>query len=119
MREMVLRGRCEKVAFFEGIVQIIAQLTNANPRIFGKAVNDYSEAVFQEVYDADMLRQKKDALIRARTRIRRTRTENTRQISRLEKMGQYYDKVMGPLPFDKKKEPEQQVLRPLKKDPAK
>lgn len=115
MREAVFRERQEKVAFFEGLVQIIAQLNNVKPEIFGKVVREYSETVFQETYDAEALRQKKAALAKARTRIRRKYAEDRRQIDRLEKLGQYYDKTMGPLPFEKK--PEDAPLEPLRKSP--
>lgn len=97
MREIVFRERQEKVAFFEGITHVVARLFNFEPKIFSGVVRDYAEVVFQEMYDVDLLKVKKDALQKARERIRKKRAEDVRQISKLERLGQLYDEKFGPL----------------------
>ena len=120
MREMIFRERQDKVAHLNAITRVVAQLYGLDStRVFGHIVQSYSQEIFQETYDADLLRKKLEDLQRAQMRVRTKRREDVKQISRLEKMGEYYDKVMGPMPFDKKKPPVPQAPRPLKKDPAK
>lgn len=103
LREQVFRERQEKVAHVEAMTKILAQVFNIDaPRVFGHIVRDYTREVFQESYDADLLRRKIEALRRAQERVRMKRREDLRMIGRLEKMGEYYDKVMGPVQFGKK-----------------
>ena len=120
MREMIFRERQDKVAHLDAITQIVAQIFNLDAtRVFGHILRGYTQEIFQETYDADLLRKKLEDLRRAQMKVQSRRRENVKQISRLEKMGEYYDKVMGPMPFDKKKSPIPQAPRPLKKDPVK
>lgn len=62
-------------------------------RLFGGIVNEFAQEVFQETYDADLLRRKVEALRREQERIRSRRRHDLRMIDRLERMGQYYDKT--------------------------
>ncbi len=103
LRETVFRERQERVSHLDAVSKIAAQLFNLDAhKFFGHVVRDYAREVFQETYDAELLRQKLEALRRAQDRIRVKRSEELREIGRLDRMGQYYDKVMGPLPFEKK-----------------
>lgn len=71
-------------------------------RLFGHIVRDYAREVFQESYDAELLQQKLAAIRVAQERIRTKKREDARFLSRLERMGEFYDKKAGPLPFEKK-----------------
>jgi len=96
MREMVFRERHEKVAFVEAITQIIGRMYNTDhEKAFGAIVGSYASEVFQETYDADMLKQKMEAIRAAQGRLRKLRITRERHISRLDRMGEYYDRTMG------------------------
>jgi DUF438 domain-containing protein len=97
MREMVFRERHEKVAHLEAFTQILGRLFNLDSdRAFGHIVRVYAGEVFQETYDADLLKQKMDAIRRAQKRIRSVRLERERQLTKLDRLGEYYDREFGP-----------------------
>lgn len=97
MREMVFRERQEKVAHLTAITRIVGQLFNLDSEsVFSRVLRDYASEVFQETYDADLLRRKIEAIRRVQTRIRGERSESMRQLNRLERMGEFYDREYGP-----------------------
>jgi len=97
MREMVFRERQERVAHMEAIGKMVAKVFNMDPdKLFGHVVSDYAQEVFQEAYDADLLRQKVSALREAQRRIAKRKSEDMRQLDRLERLGMFYDKEFGP-----------------------
>jgi hypothetical protein len=92
MREMVFRERVEKVAHMDAIAKMIARVfgTDAD-KAFGAIVSEYASEVFQESYDADLLRRKIAARRAAHARVRERRQRDEELIQRLERMGEYYD----------------------------
>jgi len=96
MREMVFRERQEKVAQVQAIARIVAQVFGLDAeRVFGSVVSDYAGEVFQETYDPDLLRRKIVAIRVAQTRVRQRRQHDLSQLTRLEKMGDFYDREFG------------------------
>lgn len=91
------RERQEKVAHVEVIAKIVARVFNVDAdKAFGHIVSDYASQVFQEMYDLDLLRTKVNALREAQRRIQKQRSEAHRMLNRLERMGEYYDRELGP-----------------------
>ena len=96
MREMVFRERQEKVAHFTGMVKALGRLLNADSeRVFGDILMEYAGEVFQEDYDVDLARQKVDRLKATQRAIAAKRKHEQSLVSRLDKMGEYYDKTHG------------------------
>ena len=96
MREMVFRERREKVAHLEAIGRMISRVLGADEtKAFGHIVATYTEEVFQETYDADLMALKARELRAAQERIRAKRQRDKNMISRLDKMGEFYDKEFG------------------------
>jgi hypothetical protein len=97
MREMVFRERQEKVAHMHAFTQIVAQLFNLDAdRVFGSIVGRYAGEVFQETYDAELLKEKMEAIRRAQQRVRAIRIEREQQLTRLDRLGEFYDLKLGP-----------------------
>jgi len=97
MREMVFRERQERVAHLDAIGKMVAKVFNMDSdKLFGHVVSEYAQEVFQETYDADLLRRKVNALRTAQRRVARRKSEDLRQLDRLERMGMFYDKTLGP-----------------------
>ena len=97
MREMIFRERQEKVAFLDALTQIISRMYNLDVhKAFGHIVGNYAGEVFQETYDADLLKQKIEAIRRAQKRIQATRATQERHLTRLDRLGEYYDLKLGP-----------------------
>ena len=96
MREMVFRERQEKVAHMEAFTQIVGKLFNLDTdRVFGVIVKTYAGEVFQETYDAELLKQKMAVIRQAQERIRNLRQERARQLTKLDRLGEYYDRKFG------------------------
>lgn len=97
MRETVFRERQEKVAHLDAVSKMIARVFGLDSyKVFGGIVADYAQEVFQETYDADLLRLKVDALRAAQGRIKSERKTAHRMLDRLERMGEFYDREFGP-----------------------
>ena len=97
MREMVFRERHEKVAYMEALTQIMGRLFNLDAdKAFGYIVRTYAGEVFQETYDADLLKRKMGAIRRAQKRVHAVRLERERQLTKLDRLGEYYDREFGP-----------------------
>ena len=93
---MVFRERQEKVSFLDARTKVVARVQGLDvERVFGDIVAGYAREVFQETYDADLLRRRLKSLQRVQGRIQSRRREDQRQISRLSKMGEFYDKKFG------------------------
>lgn len=96
MREMVFRERQEKVANMNAVAKMISQVFSLDSeRVFGGIVSDYASEVFQETYDADLLRRKIAIIRAAQERIRGRREHDLNMITRLDRMGQFYDREFG------------------------
>ena len=94
MREMVFRERQEQVAHLEAIGKMIARVFNVDAdKAFGGIVSEYASEVFQETYDADLLRRKVEIRRQALARVRAKKQRDLDLIKRLEKMGEYADQV--------------------------
>jgi hypothetical protein len=94
MREMVFRERAERVAHMDAIGKMIARVFNVDAdKAFGGIVAEYASEVFQESYDADLLRRKVEIRRRALARVRAKKQRDLDLIKRLEAMGEYADKV--------------------------
>jgi hypothetical protein len=92
MREMVFRERQERVAHMDAIGKMIARVFSVDPdKAFGAIVGEYAAEVFQETYDADLLRKRVAARRAAQARVRARKQLDLNLIKRLEKMGEYYD----------------------------
>lgn len=92
MREMVGRERAEKVAHVDAIAKMIARVFNVDAdRVFGPIVAEYASEVFQESYDADLLRRKIALRRAAQARVAAARRRDVELIQRLDRMGDYYD----------------------------
>lgn len=93
MREMVFRERQERVSHMEAIAKMIARVFSVDwDKFFGHVVSEYAAEVYQESYDADLLRRKIAARRAAQARVRAKRKHDEDMIKRLERMGEYYDK---------------------------
>lgn len=98
MREMVGRERAEKVAQMDAISKMIARVFNVDPdRVFGPIVAEYASEVYQESYDADLLRRKIAARRAAQARVIAARRRDEELIQRLDRMGEYYGQQEGAL----------------------
>ncbi len=96
MREVVFRERQEKVAQVQAIARIVAQVFGLDAeRVFGGVISDYASEVFQETYDPDLLRRKLAAIRIAQARVRQRQQHDLSQLTRLEKMGDFYDREFG------------------------
>ena len=94
---MVFRERQEKVAYMNALTQIVAQLFNLDvERVFGQIIGRYAGEVFQETYDAELLKEKMEAIRRAQRRVRTMRVEREQQLTRLDRLGEFYDLKFGP-----------------------
>jgi hypothetical protein len=94
MREMVFRERTEKVAFIDAVGKMVARVFNVDAdKAFSGIIAEYASEVFQESYDADLLRRKIAARRVAWARVRAKRRANEDLIKRLDRMGEYYDKM--------------------------
>lgn len=93
MREMVSRERAEKVAHVDAIGKMIARVFNVDAdRVFGGIVAEYASEVYQEGYDADLLKAKIAARRAAQARVIAKRRQDEELIQRLERMGEYSDR---------------------------
>lgn len=96
MREMVFRERQEKVANFSGLTKALARVFSMDSaRMFDDILAEYASEVFQEDYDADLLRRKIEGLRVARRTIEAKRNHEKALVSRLDRMGEYYDQKHG------------------------
>ncbi len=96
MREMVFRERKEKVAHLEAISKMISRIFGLDEtKAFGHIITAYTSEVFQEAYDVDLLAHKAKLLREAQERIRARRKRDQSMITRLERMGEYYDREFG------------------------
>jgi hypothetical protein len=92
MREMVFRERQERVAHVEAIAKMIARVFNVNEaNAFGGILMEYAGEVFQETYDAELLKRKIAIRRAAQARIRAKRQRDLDLIKRLDRMGEFYD----------------------------
>jgi len=90
---MVFRERAEKVANVRAMTKIVATLFNVNEdKVFGPITREYAKEVFQESYDAELLRKKIAALYRAQELIKEKQDERSRLMKRLDRMGEFYEK---------------------------
>jgi len=97
------------VAQVEAFAKIAARVFTVDPmKAFGSIIAEYEAEVFQETYDAEVLRRKIVAIREAQKRLRTKRLHDEKMIDRLERMGEYYDHKLGP---DLKKAP---TTRPVK-----
>ena len=124
MRAMVFRERQEKVAFLEAITRVVGRMYNLDSdKAFGYIVGEYAGEVFQETYDINLLRQKMAAIRRAQAKVRAARAMRTNTLTRLDRMGEFYDREYGPDLIPKQKSvqlqtaPTSQLLR-SRKDPG-
>jgi len=100
---MVFRERQERVAHMDAVGKMIARVFNVDAdRAFGAIIAEYAAEVFQETYDADLLRRKVALRRSAQARVRARRQRDLDLIKRLERMGQWADKNWKP---EKPKEP--------------
>ena len=93
MREMVFRERQERVAHVDAIGKMIARVFNTDAdKAFGAIISEYASEVFQETYDADLLRRKVALRREAQARVRNKRRRDEELIKRLDRMGDFYDR---------------------------
>jgi hypothetical protein len=93
MREMVFRERQERVAHLDAVGKMIARVFNVDAdKAFSGIVSEYASEVFQETYDADLLRRKVELRRQAQLRIRAKRRRDEELIERLNRMGEFYDR---------------------------
>jgi hypothetical protein len=98
MREMVGRERAEKVAQVDAIGKMIARVFGVDAdKVFGPVVAEYAAEVYQESYDADLLRRKIAMRRAAHQRVLAKRRMDEQLIQRLDRMGDFYDQQFGPL----------------------
>lgn len=96
MREMVFRERTEKVAHLSAIARMVGLVLNVDgERTFGNAIAEYASEVFQETYDADLLRVKVARIKRTQDAIRKKRDYDKRMMNRLDRMSEFYDLERG------------------------
>ena len=94
MREMVFRERHERVAQVDAISKMIARVFNVDAdNAFSGIVSEYASEVFQETYDADLLKRKINARRAAQRRLHAKLKADEDMIKRLERMGEYGDEV--------------------------
>ena len=94
MREMVFRERQERVANLDAIGKMVARVFSVDAdKAFGAIIAEYASEVFQETYDADLLRKKVEMRREVQARIRAKKQRDLDLIKRLERMGEYADKV--------------------------
>lgn len=94
MREMVFRERQERVSHMEAIAKMIARVFNVEAdKAFGGVVAEYAAEVFQETYDQDLLKRRIAARRAAQAAVRARRERDLELIKRLDRMGDYADKV--------------------------
>lgn len=94
MREMVFRERSERVAHMEAIGKMISRMYNIDSdKAFGGIVAEYASEVFQESYDPELLKYKIRERKRAQAKVKAKRERDESLIKRLDKMGEFYDKV--------------------------
>ena len=92
MREMVFRERQERIAHMDAISRMIARVFNVDAdKAFGGVVSEYASEVYQESYDADLLKQKIALLRQAQARVRAKRKRDEDMLKRLDRIGDYYD----------------------------
>lgn len=92
MREMVFRERQERVAHMDAIGKMVARVYNVDPeKAFGHVVSEYASEVFQETYDADLLKRRVTIRRRAQARVREKRQRDVDLLKRLDRMGDFYD----------------------------
>ena len=65
-------------------------------RAFGRVYTTYEQEVFQETYNAELLKKRAAALRRAQERVKDKRLGDLKLLQRLDLMGQFYDKELGP-----------------------
>lgn len=93
MREMVSRERAEKVAHLDAIGKMVARIFGVDAdKAFAGIVSEYASEVYQESYDADLLRRKIAARRSVHARVLAKRRRDEELIQRLDRMGEYYDK---------------------------
>lgn len=96
-REMVFRERQERVAHVEAIGKMVARVFGADAdKMFGDVIGEYASEVFQETYDADLLRRKIERRRAAQARVRAKLRKDQDMIRRLERMGEFYDQFEKP-----------------------
>jgi hypothetical protein len=96
LRETLFRERRERVAQVEVFAKIIARITNTDAgKAFGSIVAEYEAEVFQETYDAEVLKRKIEVIREAQKRLRTKRLHDEKMINRLDRMGEYYDREYG------------------------
>ena len=97
LREILFRERRERVAHVEAFAKMIGRLFNLDAeKAFGGIVAEYTAEVFQESYDAEVLKKKIEAIRGAQKRLREKRQHDESMIDRLNKMGAFYDREYGP-----------------------
>lgn len=115
MREMVFRERQEKLAHVEIFAKMAGRILNVDTdKAFGGILAEYAAELFQETYDANLLKQKIDTIRDAQTRIRRKREHDLSMISRLDRMGEFYDEEYGPDLMPKARTTQVVKTRPVK-----
>ncbi len=104
MREMVLRERQERVAHLDAIGKMVARVFSVDPeKAFAGIVAEYASEVFQETYDPNLLRRRVAIRRVLAARARAKLDHEERMIERLEKMGDYADKVWEQQKNEKKR----------------
>lgn len=97
MREMIFRERQERVALVSAIARMVGRVLNVDAdKAFGGVVADYAFEVFQETYDADLLRRRVAARRVAAHRVRSAIDREQGMLRRLERMGEFYDRQPAP-----------------------
>lgn len=92
MREMVFRERQERVAHLDAIGKMIGRVLNVDAeKAFSGILADYAGEVFQETYDADLLKKKISIKKAAQARVAARRRRDEELIRRLDRMGDFYD----------------------------
>lgn len=93
MREMIFRERQEKVSLLDAVAKMAARVLNMDgARMFGDVISEYASEVFQESYDADLLREKIAAIRSAQERVQARRKHDENMLKRLDRMGEFYDR---------------------------
>lgn len=64
-------------------------------KAFGSIIAEYEAEVFQETYDAEILKKKIEVIREAQKRLRTKRLHDEKMIDRLDRMGEYYDREFG------------------------
>ncbi len=96
---MIFRERQEKVAWVHALARMVSRVMSMDPnRVFGDIISDYASEVFQESYDADLLREKVARIRAAQDQIIARRKHDEGMLKRLERMGEYYDKSVAKPP---------------------